>query len=39
LDGVYVDAEIFADAISERIFGVRIYYDENKLQWTSTYGV
>jgi len=28
-----VDPEIFADALAERIFQVRIYYDQNKLQW------
>jgi hypothetical protein len=33
LDDVPVDGEIVADAIAERVFGVRIYYDLGKIQW------
>lgn len=37
MDGMEVDAEIFADAVSERILFSRIYYDENKIQWFPIY--
>jgi hypothetical protein len=33
MDGVEVDPEIFVDALVDRLFGVRIYYDKRKLQW------
>lgn len=33
MDDQEVDPEIFTDALAERIFQVRIYYDQNKLQW------
>ena len=33
MDDSEVDAEVFADAVIERLFDRRIFYDEKKLQW------
>jgi hypothetical protein len=33
IDDTPVDGEILADAIAERVFGVRIFYDLKKIQW------
>jgi hypothetical protein len=33
VEGVEVDIEIFADWIVEKLFGLRIWYDQRKVQW------